>query len=56
MKTNLNLLICSLIIVLISYKKLQSENLGDLTKQKPIEMNVELKGEVGKVHFFSPVK
>ena len=54
MKTNLNLLICSLIIVLISYKKLQSENLGDLTKQKPIEMNVELKGEVGKVHFFSP--
>ena len=54
MKTNLNLLICSLIIVLISFKKLQSENLGDLTKQKPIEMNVELKGEVGKVHFFSP--
>ena len=54
MKTKLNLLICFLITFSISFKKLQSENLGDLTKQKPIEMNVQLKGEVGKVHFFSP--
>ena len=54
MKTNLNFLICVLIVVTISLKKLQSENLGDLTKQNPIEMNVQLSGEIGKVHLFSP--
>ena len=54
MKTYLNFLICVVIVVTISFKKSQSESLGDLTKQKPIEMNVQLNGEVGKVHFFSP--
>ena len=54
MKTNNNFLIYLLITAAISLKNLQSENLGDLTKQKPIEMNVQLDGEVGKVHFFLP--
>ena len=54
MKINLYIFICILIIVTISFKKLQSKNLGDLTKQKPIEMNVQLNGEIGKMHFFSP--
>ena len=54
MKTKLNFLICLLTAVMFSIKTLQSENLGDLTKQKPIEMNVQLNGEIGKIHFFLP--
>ena len=54
MKINFYILIYILIIVIISSKTLQSKNLGDLTKQKPIEMNVQLNGKTGKMHFFSP--
>ena len=54
MKINLNILINILIIFIISSKTLQSKNFGDLTKQKPIEMNVQLNGKIGKMHFFSP--
>ena len=54
MKINLYILICILIIDIISYKTLQSKSLGDLTKQKPIEMNVQLNGKIGKMHFFQP--
>ena len=54
MKINFYILIYILIINMISAKTLQSKNIGDLTKQKPIEMNVQLNGEEGKVHFFSP--
>ena len=54
MKINFYILINILIIVIISSKTLQSKNLGDLTKQKPIEMNVQLNGKTGKMHFFSP--
>ena len=54
MKINFYILIHILIIVIISSKTLQSKNLGDLTKQKPIEMNVQLNGKTGKIHFFSP--
>ena len=42
MKINFNILIYILIIFIISSKTLQSKNFGDLTKQKPIEMNVQL--------------
>ena len=54
MKINLNILIYILIIFIISSKTLQSKNFGDLTKQKPIEMNVQLNGKIGEMHFFSP--
>ena len=54
MKINFYILIHILIIGIISSKTLQSKNLGDLTKQKPIEMNVQLNGKTGKIHFFSP--
>ena len=54
MKINLNILIYILIIFIISSKTLQSKNFGDLTKQKPIEMNVKLNGKIGEMHFFSP--
>ena len=53
MKINFYILIYILIIVIISSKTLQSKNLGDLTKQKPIEMNVQLNGKIGKGHFFN---
>ena len=56
MKINLNILIYILIIFIISSKTLQSKNFGDLTKQKPIEMNVKLNGKIGEMHFFSPNK
>ena len=52
MKINFYILIKILIIASISFKTLQSKILGDLTKQEPIEMNVQLNGEVGKIHFF----
>ena len=54
MKINFYILIYILIINMISSKTLQSKNIGDLTKQKPIEMNVQLNGKTGKMHFFSP--
>ena len=54
MKINFYILIKILIITTISSKTLQSKNLGDLTKQEPIEMNIELSGKIGKMHFFSP--
>ena len=54
MKINLNILIYILTIVIVSSKTLQSKNFGDLTKQKPIEMNVQLNGKIGEMHFFSP--
>ena len=54
MKINLNILINILIIFIISSKTLQSKNFRDLTKQKPIEMNVKLNGKIGEMHFFSP--
>ena len=54
MKINFYILIYILIINVISSKTLQSKNIGDLTKQKPIEMNVQLNGKIGKMHFFSP--
>ena len=54
MKINFYILFCILIIDIISSKTLQSKTLGDLTKQKPIEMNVQLNGKTGKMHFFSP--
>ena len=54
MKINLNILIYISIIFIISSKTLQSKNFGDLTKQKPIEMNVKLNGKIGEMHFFSP--
>ena len=53
MKINFYILIYILIIFIISSKTLQSKNLGDLTKQKPIEMNVQLNGKIGKC-IFSP--
>jgi uncharacterized cupredoxin-like copper-binding protein len=31
-----------------------SKDLGDLTKQLPIEMSVNLKGQKGQMHFFEP--
>ena len=54
MKINFYILVNILIIVIISSKTLQSKNLGDLTKQNPIEMKVQLNGKTGKMHFFSP--
>ena len=54
MKINFYILVNILIIVIISSKTLQSKNLGDLTKQNPIEMNVQLNGKTGKMHFFLP--
>ena len=54
MKINLNILIYILIVFIISSKTLQSKNLGDLTKQKAIEMSIQLNGKIGKMHFFSP--
>ena len=54
MKINFYILIYILIINMISSKTLQSKNIGDLTKQKPIEINVQLNGKIGKMHFFSP--
>ena len=56
MKINFYILIHILIIGIISSKTLQSENLGDLTKQKPIEIDVQLNGKIGKMHFFLPNK
>ena len=52
MKINFYILIYILIIFIISYKTLQSKSLGDLTKQKPIEMNIQLNGKIGKNAFF----
>ena len=52
MKINFYILTYIFIIVIISPKTLQSKNLGDLTKQKPIEMNIQLNGKIGKMHFF----
>lgn len=54
MKINFYILIKILIITTFSSKTLQSKNLGDLTKQEPIEMNIQLSGKIGKIHFFSP--
>ena len=54
MKINFYVLFNILIITTISFKTLQSKILGDLTKQEPIEMNIELNGKIGKMHFFSP--
>ncbi len=54
MKINFYILTYIFIIVIISPKTLQSANLGDLTKQKPIVMNIQLNGKIGKMHFFSP--
>ena len=54
MKINFYILVNILIIVIISSKTLQSKNFRDLTKQKPIEMNVKLNGKIGEMHFFSP--
>ena len=55
MKINFYILIYILIINIISSKTLQSKNIGDLTKQKPIEMNVQLNGKIGKTHFFHQI-
>ena len=38
---------------MVSSKTLQSKNIGDLTKQKPIEMNVQLNGKIGKGKAFN---
>ena len=54
MKINFYILIYILMFPLISSKTLQSKNLGDLTKQKAIEMSIQLNGKIGKMHFFSP--
>ena len=37
------------ILVIINFNKLSSK--GDLTRQNAIEVEVNLKGEIGKVHF-----
>ena len=37
----------------ISPKTLQSKNLGDPTKQKPIEMNIQLNNTIEKCIFFT---
>ncbi len=43
-----------ILLFVFSFKELESENLGDLTKQKPIDKLVLLKGKNGENHFFSP--
>ena len=42
----------SFIFLVLSFKNSFSK--GDLTRQKGIEVKVNLKGEIGKVHFFEP--
>ncbi len=43
-----------ILFFVLSFKGLKSENLGDLTKQKPIDKVILLKGKNGENHFFSP--
>ena len=33
-----------------------TETIGDLTKQKPIEINIKMMGKLGEKHYFSPNK
>ncbi len=47
-----NFLTLTVILVIINFTKLSSK--GDLTRQKAIEVEVNLKGETGNVHFFEP--
>ena len=42
----------SFILLVLPFKNSFSK--GDLTRQKGIEVEVNLKGEIGKVHFFEP--
>ena len=43
-----------LFILLLVFTFSKSFSKGDLTRQKAIEVEVKLKGEIGKVHFFEP--
>ncbi len=47
-----SLLFVSVIFLVLTLKNSFSK--GDLTRQKAIEVEVKLKGETGKVHFFEP--
>ena len=47
-----SLLVVSVIFLVLAFKNSFSK--GDLTRQKAIEVEVKLKGESGKVHFFEP--
>ena len=43
-----------LFILLLVFTFSKSFSKGDLTRQKAIEVELNLKGEIGKVHFFEP--
>tara|TARA_B100000287_G_scaffold298907_1_gene282111 strand:+ start:639 stop:1112 length:474 start_codon:yes stop_codon:yes gene_type:complete len=43
-----------LFILFLVFNFNKSFSKGDLTRQKAIEVEVNLKGEIGKVHFFEP--
>ena len=43
-----------LFILFLVFNFSKSFSKGDLTRQKAIEVEVNLKGEIGKVHFFEP--
>ena len=45
-------LLLSFIFLVFTFKNSFSK--GDLTRQKAIEVKVNLKGETGKLHFFEP--
>ena len=45
-------LVLSVIFLVLAFKNSFSK--GDLTRQNAIEVEVKLKGETGKVHFFEP--
>ena len=44
---------CPFILFLV-FNFSKSFSKGDLTRQKAIEVEINLKGEIGKVHFFEP--
>ena len=43
-----------LFILFLVFNFSKSFSKGDLTRQKAIEVEVNLKGEIGKFHFFEP--
>lgn len=43
-----------ILLFIFNNSKSEIKNLGDLTKQKPIEKTIYMKGENGKIHYFEP--
>ena len=41
-------------MLLYPYNQAYSGSLGDLTRQKPIEITIEMHGKIGKHHYFAP--